>query len=519
MRYTNNIVTISSYKRQLNDMVKICNKNMGLVNESYSHEIKRVINHKITKFNKILEADDTISRLYNTYSNIDEESSNIKAYTSLLYVFNNKPLSVMESLNLAKSFDNSVSLSLKDDTHNAMHSIKDIMDYNESLKESCSKLYGLINKFEEDNRREFVEASKIYVNFLESEINYINKVLTGEALDMLNENFVLNNEYHILTEALNISNTMSAFRKVLDGIFNMIKNTGITYKVKSMNINRWKSTYSNRMDDKVEFTSTKETNDKEDKNISTLSLTYYDKNANISKNILRSVEKFYSDTPAFDKINDVSQLETIKTEDIDNLTRENILKTLRIKDNSDKSIADLILGELKLKKDGIVTSGMTIGQLIELYSSMCESLKLCESMNQKSKAYCTRYEAKIKSLGNKIKTAKAVDKAPEADIDLTKTDSNDPNKKDENVKKDTQVDKGEEVSSGVESKINDITASYIASMNIVVALTQSAYTCVYTTIKEIERYMNNLSNTSSNSTNGKEDPNKGTGLNTKDKIL
>ena len=277
MRYTSNEITISSYKQQLNGMVKMCNKNSGLVNESYSYGLKRVINHKVTKFNKILETNDVVDRLYKTYDNIDGDSSNIKAYASLLYVFNNKPLSVMESLNLAKSFDNAVSLSLKDDSHNALHNMSDIIEY--------------------------IEASKIYINFLESEINYINNVLTGEALDILSENFFRNGEYAILTEALNISNTMTSFRKVLDGIFNMIKNTGISYKVKSMNVNKWKTKYTNRMEDKVDFSTEKDVKkDDKETNVSKLSLTYYDKNANVCKIILKNIDKFYTTTPAFDTV-------------------------------------------------------------------------------------------------------------------------------------------------------------------------------------------------------------------------
>lgn len=519
MRYTSNEITISSYKQQLNGMVKMCNKNSGLVNESYSYGLKRVINHKVTKFNKILETNDVVDRLYKTYDNIDEESSNIKAYTSLLYIFNNKPLSVMESLNLAKSFDNGVSLSLKDDSHNALHTMSDIIEYNEALKESCFKIYDLTNRFESDKRQEFIEASKIYINFLESEINYINNVLTVEALDILSENFFRNGEYAILTEALNISNTMTSFRKVLDGIFNMIKNTGISYKVKSMNVNKWKTKYTNRMGDKVDFFTEKDVKkDDKDTNVSKLSLTYYDKNANVCKIIIKNIDKFYTTTPVFDKINDLSQLDMINVGETDVISRDVILKELRIKDDPDKSITDLILNQLKLNKDNMVKSGMTVGQLINLYSSMCESLKVCESLNRKSTSYISKYESKIKSIGNKIQTDKAVEKNPEATIDLTKTDTNDPNKKEEDVKKDTQVEKGDEKSNSVENKINDITAGYIASMNIVVTLTQSAYTCIYTTLKEIERYMNNLSNSTS-SADGTTDSNKGTGLNSKDKVL
>lgn len=521
MRYTDNNITISSHKSQLNDMVKTCVKNNGLINESYSHSIRRVVNYRINKFNKILDSNNITKKLYDVYDSIDETSSNIKAYTSLLYVFNNKPLSIMESLNLAKSFDNGVALSLKDDAHDALNSISDIIEYNDSLKESCIGLYNLVNVFESDNRMEFVEASKIYINFFESEINYINKVLTGEALDILNENFMINGEYHILTEALNISNTMTAFQKVLDGIFNMIKKTGITYKLKNANINKWKSKYSSRMEEKVNISKNdNKTKDEDKTSTNSLSLTYYDKNANISKIILKKIDKFYIETPAFDRINDLAQMETIDVKELEGMTREAILKDLRIKEDTDKSISDLILNHLKFKKEDLYKSNMTIGQLITLYSSMCESLKLCESLNQKSKSYCSKYEAKIKSLDNKIKTDKAVEKNPEADVDLTKTDSNDPNKKEEDVKKDTQVkEKEDEPSNSAENKINDITANYIASMNIVVALTQSVYTCVYTTVKEIERYMNNLSNTTSNSVDGKDDSNKGTGLNAKDKVL
>lgn len=508
-------------------LLKQCNTSKNLYKNEYNEKCNKVYFKRAIRYNfkyiiNLFNNVDLHSKIIDTMIHYDSDkekygelNNTLLAYVSMMKVFNRLPISYLENLEICSTHSiDPIGLIFKNDDSYAMNNCNEIIDYIDSIEDmviGLRDLYIIADKNHNDYNNAIRDNIVMFIDFLTNEFDYISSLLyagvNNKNTDPIIENYILehlNLKYKIsmINEEFKLSTALASFKEMIKNIIGMVTNSGIKHSESSKKSNEWKNKYTDQLNDKVVF------NDKENNN--GLALTYYDKDAKYSGELIKLLENFYSSKATFEEMSDVnnllSNIDEILKKDEDNkdrLDRGKILEIMNIKDDNNKSISSLLITEFKSLTEKISNDNLTNGELIDLYSKTNELLKNIEKLNDTANNYVNSYENKIKTLSNQVENrAKQVDtdKSDEKQINTNMMDSNntenkettDPNKQEDKKEESEKKEEKQSDNNEVVEKMNKLTSSYIGSMNLVVAVTQVVYTVVYTTINEIDIYFSKL---------------------------
>lgn len=537
MNKNDKLISAIQTARKTLDNYKIItiNNNLGL---------KRVIRHDVKYANNLLESKDIYNLLFTNFDKLKKINKDLAGCASFVKTFNKYPISNTEALEICGNGD-FMSISLKRDKYSAIDTVKEICVYLDELETFAINFRKFGIKLLDDNNLSNSDLSSLslvfdlYSNFIADEINYITNILDNPEENNIVESATIQYyndkcssillESEIINEEFNLQIVMNLFNNAILKIKDLASKSGITFKTSTINATKWKNELEGIMSEKVPLKDSDIKIDPNNKDKKTdarvLRLSYYDKNEELCRKSLIMLEKFYNTTPSFDRIKDFTDLDNANV-DVENMvrnggiiTRESLVKELKLKEDANLSLMDMVKQKLQTNRDNLNSGGMMYGDLIEHYTKMADMLNRAQKLSDKAVNYNKKYTNKVKMLADKLKREEGIknnnDVPKEANTDMTKNVDNDARNKPVENKEDA---KKNDKRNPVEDKLNSINNDYVKSLNINIGLSQIIYTCIYTTMKEIEQYLNNLPKKSAKKGTEKTDTDSD-GMNDKDNIL